>query len=366
LARYELLIDGRSRWRAGSEDDVRAWLREYREEHRQDDPDAAHVQVLRLSPWSWVTGGRLVSPRHFLVLLVALAFAAPAQGAPRPGDRAAIDVSVATLWKAPNLARSIDLPSLANPARPLEWSRNLSTTASRVWLDSHVQTQALYGQLVTVLAVRGGWAKVAVRDEPDPQDPHGYPGWLPLRQLTTGFDPRGRYVVAAARNAPLLVHGRTLMLSYGTRLPLVRWSGGRAVVRTPDGVGTLSGAESALAPSNASVVAQAKRFLGVRYLWGGLSAWGFDCSGLVWDVYRAHGMTIPRDADPQFRHGAAVARAALRPGDLLFFGSGGYAEHVSIYLGGDRMLEAPDSAHRVRVAPVRWTYYLGARRYLTR
>jgi cell wall-associated NlpC family hydrolase len=49
---------------------------------------------------------------------------------------------------------------------------------------------------------------------------------------------------------------------------------------------------------------------------------------------------------------------------LLFFGSPGYADHVSIYVGSDRMLEAPDSAHRVRIAPVRWAHYIGARRYL--
>jgi cell wall-associated NlpC family hydrolase len=368
MARYELLIDGRSRWKAGSEDDARRWLREYCDEHAADDPGAAHVQIRRLSRWSWLTGGKLVAAQEFLALalLLMLVGAAPARAALEPGQTAAVDVSVATLWKAPNLARPLDRPSLGNPVRPIAWSKNLSTTASRVWLDAHVQTQALYGQLVTVLAVRGGWAKVAVRDEPDPQDPRGYPGWLPLRQLKPGFDAGGRYVVAVARNAPLLVRGRTLMLSYGTRLPLVRWSGDAAVVRTPDGVGTLSGAEDPLAPSNTSIVAQSKRFLGVHYLWGGLSAWGFDCSGLIWDVYRTHGLTIPRDADPQFRHGTPVARAALRSGDLLFFGSPGYAEHVSIYLGGDRMLEAPDSAHRVRIVPVRWTYYIGARRYLTR
>jgi cell wall-associated NlpC family hydrolase len=248
----------------------------------------------------------------------------------------------------------------------VQWSNNLSTTASRVWLDSHVQTQALYGQGVVVLARMGGWAKVAVVDEPDPQDPHGYPGWLPASQLKTGFAGGDRSVVVVARTGKLLVHGRTLMLSYGTRLPLVRWSGDSAVVRTPDGQGTVVGVENSYRPSSASIIAQARRFLGVHYLWGGLSAWGFDCSGLIWDVYRAHGMTIPRDADPQFHHGTAVARSALRPGDLLFFGSPSYADHVSIYVGNDRMLEAPDSAHRVRIAPVRWTYYIGARRYLTR
>jgi len=219
---------------------------------------------------------------------------------------------------------------------------------------------------VRVLERRGGWVKVAVVDEPDPQDPHGYPGWLPASQLTTGFDGRGRYVVAVSRNAPLLVHGRTLMLSYGTRLPLVRWSGDFAVVRTPDGVGNLSGADDPLRYSAASIVAQAERFVGVRYLWGGLSAWGFDCSGLVWDVYRAHGMTIPRDADPQFRHGAPVALDALRPGDLLFYGTQSYVHHVAIYAGRGRMVEAPDSAHSVRVVPVRRGELVGARRYASR
>jgi cell wall-associated NlpC family hydrolase len=302
--------------------------------------------------------------RALAVAVVAFfAAAAPAYGALRPGDTAAVDVSVATLWKAPNLARSIDRPSLTNPAHPIAWSKNLATTDSRVWLDSHVQTQALYGQIVTVLAVRGGWAKVAVRDEPDPQDAHGYPGWLPVAQLTAGFDDRGRKVVAVARNAPLRVHGRTLMLSYGTQLPLVRWSGDFAVVRTPDGVGALSGAEDPLRYSAASVVAQAKRFLGIRYLWGGLSAWGYDCSGIVWAVYRAHGMTIPRDADPQFRGGTAVSLQALRPGDLLFYGTRRYVHHVSIYAGAGTMLEAPDSAHRVRLVPVRHGGLVGARRY---
>ena len=66
MVRYELLVDGRSRWRAKDEDDVRSWLREYREEHVNDDPDAAHVQVRRLSRWSWLTGGTIVDRDEFL------------------------------------------------------------------------------------------------------------------------------------------------------------------------------------------------------------------------------------------------------------------------------------------------------------
>ena len=105
---------------------------------------------------------------------------------------AVVSVSVATLWKHPGAARALDAPALSNPADPAAWSRNLGTTAERVWLDSHVQTQALYGEQVAVLARRGAWTKVAVLDQPDPQDAHGYPGWLPTKQLSFApFDASG-------------------------------------------------------------------------------------------------------------------------------------------------------------------------------
>jgi gamma-D-glutamyl-L-lysine dipeptidyl-peptidase len=303
--------------------------------------------------------------RRLAVILAALVFAAPAGAALRAGDRASIDVSVATLWKAPDVYRALDRPSVTNPVDLAAWNRNLSTTASRAWLDSHVQTQALYGQEVVVLERSGAWAKVAVVDEPDPQDPHGYPGWLRVAQLAPDFDRSGAQVVVTSRTSQLRVHGRTIPVSYGTTLPLERWSGDSAVVRTPDGIGTAAGVAPALKPSAAAVVSEARRFVGLHYLWGGLSAWGFDCSGLVWDVFRVQGMVVPRDADPQFQHGTPVARSALRPGDLLFWGSKHYADHVAIYAGGGRMVEAPDSAHSVRVVPVRWdAFYLGARRYL--
>ena len=45
---------------------MRTWLRGYRAEHAQEDPDAAHVQVRELTPWAWVTGGRLIDRDEFL------------------------------------------------------------------------------------------------------------------------------------------------------------------------------------------------------------------------------------------------------------------------------------------------------------
>jgi len=124
VAKYELLIDGRSRWRAKSDDDLRRWLTEYTDEQAEDDPDATHVQIRRLSTFSWLTGGKIIDRTLFLLVVLAVC-ASPAQAALEPGQHATIDVSVATLWRAPNLYRSIDRPSVANPVDPVQWLRDV-------------------------------------------------------------------------------------------------------------------------------------------------------------------------------------------------------------------------------------------------
>jgi gamma-D-glutamyl-L-lysine dipeptidyl-peptidase len=297
------------------------------------------------------------------VLAVALTLVLLAS--PRPGGTAAIDVSVATLWRAPAIARAIDAPALTNPVDLDRWNRNLATTASRSWLDSRVVTQALYGEKVTVLAVRGRWAKIAVADQPTPLDRNGYPGWLPLRQLAGLPADVGAGRIVLSRTAVLHLRGRALRLSYGTRLPVTgRNARGDWLVRTPDGPGWIARKSlgKAPAPTGHSIVVAAERFRGLRYLWGGVSAWGFDCSGLVWDVFRAHGVTVPRDTGPQSRSGRSVAARSLRPGDLVFYGSP--ATHVAIVAGHGSMIESPDSAHGVRVVALR-PGFTSARRYTT-
>jgi cell wall-associated NlpC family hydrolase len=275
---------------------------------------------------------------------------------------------VATLWKAPDVYRSIDRPAVTSPVDLAAWNRNLATGELRRGLVSKVQTQALFGELVTVIRVRNGWAKVAVRDQPDPQDPRGYPGWLPVTQLRRGYDPAGSGLMVHARTTVItLSSGRRLPVSYGTWLPIEHATNDDQdwLVRTPLGSGTVPQAAlgGARGPTGHDVVREARRFLGIRYLWGGLSTWGFDCSGLIWNVFRVLGATIPRDADPQFRSGTPVARDALRPGDLVFYGTQRYVHHVAIYAGSGQMLEAPNSDSMVRLVPFRTTEYAGARRY---
>jgi hypothetical protein len=66
MARYDVLIDGTRVSRVGSADELRAFLAKYREDHRQDDPDAVHVQILERRPLAWLVGGKLVGRERFL------------------------------------------------------------------------------------------------------------------------------------------------------------------------------------------------------------------------------------------------------------------------------------------------------------
>jgi len=66
VARYEILVDGQGRAKGETEDAVREWIRGYRAEHGEDDPDATHIQVRELSRWSWLNGGKLVPRERFL------------------------------------------------------------------------------------------------------------------------------------------------------------------------------------------------------------------------------------------------------------------------------------------------------------
>jgi cell wall-associated NlpC family hydrolase len=114
------------------------------------------------------------------------------------------------------------------------------------------------------------------------------------------------------------------------------------------------------------VVDYAKRFRGVRYVYGGTSPRsGFDCSGFVRYVFAHFGVSLAHSSYAQFGDGRRVSRSSLRPGDLVFFDGLG---HVGIYVGNGRFIHAPHTGTRVRIERLAGWYsaaFDGARRLRT-
>ncbi|WP_018685602.1 transglycosylase SLT domain-containing protein [Actinokineospora enzanensis] len=104
--------------------------------------------------------------------------------------------------------------------------------------------------------------------------------------------------------------------------------------------------------TGADVVADAKKYLGVPYVWGGTNpATGLDCSGLVKQVYSDLGIDLPRVSRDQAKAGTAVASLdQAKPGDLLAFGSP--VHHIAIYIGDGKMIHAPEPGQNVKISSV--------------
>lgn len=243
--------------------------------------------------------------------------------------------------------------------RTVEWAlvrrgvtdlrRSPSNRAERV-------SQALFGEAVQVLETRGEWAWVQhIQD--------GYLGWIQIPALeccteSTLVDYQtARNACVQAELLPVfnMDGGLAGKLPFGARLFVEEWQEAEVLLRLPGGerwkaprVGVLPNPECPQpTPVGIEIALQAiRRFIGVPYLWGGRTPFGYDCSGLAQAFHAFLGCLIPRDADQQFR-AALPVEGEPRPGDLLFFGrhdpfSPRYASitHVAISLGGSEIIHA--------------------------
>ena len=129
-----------------------------------------------------------------------------------------------------------------------------------------------------------------------------------------------------------------------------------------------SGSVAAGSATGAQIVAEAKKYLGVRYVYGGASPNGFDCSGFVYYVLKQFGYSPYRTPADQFKMGTSVSKANLQPGDIVFFAGtyGSGISHVGIYVGDGQFIHSPNSRSTVSYADLTSGYwaqhYYGARR----
>lgn len=284
------------------------------------------------------------------------------------------------------LAASLLLPA-ASPA-PTEAVVTVAVENMYAAADDSVEvvSQATLGEVVEVVDRSGTFARVRTPDH--------YEGWLPRTALAEYADPEapryaraGRVVEVTSLMAYVYREADVTTTRPRTRAPLAtrlevagdgpseRWlevrlpSGGTGYVQRGD-VKPVDPAAPRPRGSPEEVLATARRFLGVSYLWGGMTVHGIDCSGFVSRVYHANGVELPRDANQQFESPDAVPveRGALRPGDLLFFGEDAKTiSHVGLYLGEGRFINATTHETPVvredRLDDPHWSpIYQGARR----
>jgi SH3-like domain-containing protein len=242
--------------------------------------------------------------------------------------------------------------------------------------QSEMMSQVLHGWLVEVLLEEERWAYI--------RQPDGYLGWVYRPYLAESPTPTTTHIVqqpvALLRCDFPPEASLTSRVLAGVEVQVTAVKGDAAfVILTGKLDGWLPTAD--LRPLSAlpqdekgrrqQMIQDAHRFTGVPYLWGGCTALGIDCSGLVQLLHQLVGVPLPRDADMQFNAGRPV-EPPFQPGDLLFFGRDGHhraISHVGMSLGGWRIIHSSRTRNGVYVDDVQaadWLkeIFVGARTFL--
>ncbi|WP_321166588.1 MULTISPECIES: C40 family peptidase [unclassified Paenibacillus] len=282
--------------------------------------------------------------------------------------RMIVAVSVATVWTKPESPRPLDESALKHPVEIREWLRRMTIDDKLdLWEGNRIQTQILYGTSVLVAEELEDWIKVLIPQQGTRKEALGYPGWVPRCQLVIEPEAPAGLKRAEVITAQAWLYRnpseRSIELSYLTSLPVLDETEQWVKVKTPEGAGYLKANEVRLSDGSlipepgeghigCGIVEQGRRFLDLPYLWGGMSSFGYDCSGFAYSMHRYFGISIPRDASDQAKQGMLIAKEQLEPGDLLFFAyeeGKGAIHHVGIYAGDNRMIHSPESIKSIEI-----------------
>ena len=227
---------------------------------------------------------------------------------------------------------------------------------SKATTDADVVSQAIYATNVTILDQDGAWLKVRTPDE--------YDGWMPQTAvLRTQPYAKGTHIAQVEalfanlyRETNITKHQPVITIPFESRLEIIGdpQEGGRWLqVRLPDDRSAwIQTGDVTTTPHNnvgvAELIDWSKRFIGLPYLWGGTSTYGYDCSGFMQMLCRRRGYFLPRDAGPQAKWEGAkpVEKTELVPGDLLYFGSSPqHITHTGMYIGSGQFINATAHEH---------------------
>lgn len=198
-----------------------------------------------------------------------------------------------------------------------------------------VESELLFGEDVRIFERADGWAWLQSRFD-------GYTGYVEQAMLSTGT-PRISHVVNVPRTfvypEPELKRPHRMALSLGSRLSVdgLHENRGTPYAKLATGGYVFAGHLTAANACREDYVAVAESLVATPYLWGGTSAFGVDCSGLVQLAMRMAGRMVLRDSDMQERSiGVALpAESSLRRGDLVF-----WKGHVAIFTDTESILHA--------------------------
>lgn len=214
---------------------------------------------------------------------------------------------------------------------------------------SSVITQIADGSKVSILETKEGWTKIAF-------DSNTVIGYVKSEFISEETDPTP---------APKKEE-KTTKSEKSTKSSSKSDSKSSSSSKSESSSSSKSSSSGKSSSKGQALVDEAKKYLGVKYVYGGSSPSGFDCSGLVQYVCRKNGISVSRSSRDQFSNGVAVSRDNLQPGDLVFFQKNGTIHHVGIYVGGGQMIHAPQTGKTVSYqsinTPGRIQGYAGARR----
>jgi len=213
--------------------------------------------------------------------------------------------------------------------------------------QSQVISQAVYETSIKVLRKQHGFAFVQTADN--------YQGWIDQRELTfREIVPNARFVKVKNlfaniyQDASISSHQPFLTVPFGTQLPVIKLSdnGSWIALQLADGkTGWVQSPDVILDPKPITMeemLALSHKFIGVPYLWGGVSSYGIDCSGFVQMLYKQMDVFLPRDTNiqvywPGFEE---IPLKKAKPGDILYFGWDNKVSHTGIYLGKNQFINA--------------------------